>query len=190
MDVTFLDNIDIPQLNDLMSKTEENVKYFNDTCQNIVKTYCADLDDLMMALSEECIAPGMNDSTFEAPLNRLQAYYLELSSRVYFSISRLESLGVYADMSDSAYKEIYSKEYISLSGDKDDKGKAKKTVEELKSQSNMKAQYNSVVASIYDRAYKIVKSKVSSAQDMMDTLRRLISTRTTEMQLYNQNIGE
>ena len=187
---TFLNNLDKDKVELLLQETEDNVQYFNNTCQKIVDKYCDSLDKLMKDIYLECISPGIEDTSFQAPLDRLQAYYLEISCGIYFIIHKLENLGVYADMSDSASKEVYSKKYIELSRDKDTSGKAKSTVEELKSKSSVEAQYNSVVASIYDRAYKIVKGKVESAKEMMNTLRRLISTRTSEMQLYSVNQGE
>ena len=62
-------------------------------------------------------------------------------------------------------------------------GKNKTTVAELQAQSDIASQYESVVSSIYDHAYKVVKGKVSSAQDMMNTLRKILSVKSTEMEL-------
>ena len=96
---------------------------------------------------------------------------------------KVEQLGVFADMSASASKEVFSKSYIAYSGNKDVEGKSKTTVKENEAKANLDAQYEEVVASIYDHAYRIVKNKVSSAQDLCNCLRKIITGRTEEMKL-------
>lgn len=174
---TYLDNIDVEKVETILKSTEQNVKYFNDTCDKVVKSYSSSLDSLMKDLYVDCV---MNKNP---SIETLEQYYLELSNMIYFMIEKLEQLGVYADMSESASKEVYSKAYLDLSLDKDEKGKSKATVAELQAKASVSSQYESVVSSIYERAYKIVKGKVTSAQDMVNTLRRILSTRTSEMQL-------
>lgn len=174
---TYLNNVDVTKVESLMNMTEENVKFFNDTCSKLVKSYSESLDNLMADLYVDCVK-NRNPS-----LETLEQYYLELSNMIYFMIEKLEQLGVYADMSESASKEVYSKSYLDKSMEKDEKGRSKSTVAELQAQAGIDSQYESVVSSIYDRAYKIVKGKITSAQDMMNTLRRILSTRTSEIQL-------
>ena len=174
---TYLNNIDTTRVDKLLEETGINVRYFNNACADVVKKYSEALDDLMKEIYVVCIKSG------DTSLDKLENYYLELSNMVYFMNEKVEELGVYADMSESASKEVYSKSYISNSGTKDANGKSKSTVAELQAQANLDAQYESVVASIYDHAYKIVKNKVSSAQDLMNALRKIISSRMTEMQL-------
>lgn len=174
---TYLNNIDTAKVDKLLEETGVNVKYFNNACADVVRKYSQALDDLMKEIYVVCI------KSEEATLNNLEKYYLELSNMVYFMNEKVEQLGVYADMSGSASKEVYSKSYLANSGLKDANGKSKSTVAELQAQANLDSQYESVVASIYDHAYRIVKNKVSSAQDLMNTLRKIISSRNTEMQL-------
>ena len=174
---TFLNGIDTERVGRLLDETSVNVKYFNDSCSEVVKQYTEALDDLMKEIYVRCVKGG------DATLKDLEDYYLELSNLVYFMNEKVEQLGVYADMSGSASKEVYSKSYIACGSIKDANGKSKSTVAELQAQANLDSQYESVVASIYDHAYRIVKNKVSSAQDMMNCLRKLITSRNTEMQM-------
>lgn len=174
---TYLNNVDIERVDKLMRETDINVRYFNNTCAEVVKKYSDGLDNLMKDLYVECIKN--NDVTLET----LEKYYLELSNMVYFMQEKVEQLGVYADMSEGASKEVYSKSIINQSLIKDANGKSKVTSTVMQAQADMEAQYETVVSSVYDRAYKIVKNKVSSAQDTMNTLRKLITSRQNEMQL-------
>ena len=174
---TVLANVDRAKVGELMESTKANVDYFDRACSDVVRLHCEALDNLMKDLYAECVTKG------DAPLQKLESYYLELSNMVYFMQDKVERVGVYSDMAQSAAKEVYSKSYVRRSGLKDAQGKSKSTVAELQAQANMDAQYESVVSSIYDHAYRIIKNKVESAKDMMNALRRIISTRTAEMQL-------
>ena len=174
---TYLNNIDVVKMDKLMQETGINVRYFNNTCSEVVKSYSEGLDNLMKDLYVDCI------KNEDAPLSTLESYYLELSNMIYFMQEKLEQLGVYADMSESASKEVFSKSYLAQSMIKDANGKSKSTVAELNAQASLDSQYESVVASIYERAYKIVKGKISSAQDTCNCLRKIITSRNNEMQL-------
>lgn len=177
---TYLNNIDIEKLDALLRNTTINSNYFNDTCDRIIKTQSDGLDNLMRDIYVDCVKD-------ESPsLKTLQRYYLELTNMIYFMVEKLEHLGVYSDMSLSASKEVYSKSYLNQSMVKDANGKSKATVAELQAKANMDAQYETVVSSIYERAYKVVKGKIASAQDMADSLKRIISTMTQEMTLSAQ----
>lgn len=173
---SFLSKVDISKVDSLIQDTETNVKYFNNTCANIVSKYSQSLDNLMQDLYVDCIKKD------DVSLDTLEKYYLELSNMIYFMNEQLEQLGIHADMANKASNEVYAKGYIKASELRDDNGK-KKPVEEIKALANTESQYESVVASIYDHAYKVVKGKISSGQDLMDTLRRIISTRTETMKI-------
>jgi hypothetical protein len=174
---TFLNNLDTEKIDALLSETTSNVTYFNNACAEVIKKYSESLDNLMSDLYIECIKDG------NATVSTLNKYYLELSNMVYFMIDKLEQLGVYADMAKSASKEVYSKSYLSNQVKESGTGKNKTTVAELQAQAELSSQYESVVASIYDHAYKVVKGKLQSAQDMMNTLRKILTVKGTEMQL-------
>lgn len=177
MNETFLIDLDKNKLQEVINSNQNNIDYFNSTCTQIVKAYSESLDNLMLDLYEECIK-NENPS-----IRTLEKYYLELSNMIYFMIEKVENLGVYADLSEKARKEVYANTYINLSIDKDEKGKSKSTIAEMQVKADMSSQYEDVVSAIYDKAYKVIKGKVSSAQDMMNTLRKILTVRSDEIQL-------
>ena len=174
---SFIQNIDVDKVNMLISQTTMNVAYFNNTCAEVIKKYSESLDNLMSDLYIECIKES------DPSTDVLEKYYLELSNMIYFMMEKLEKLGVYADMSKSATKEIYSKAYLSAQVKDTVDRKNKTTVAECQAQADLASQYESVVGAIYDHAYKVVKGKIDSAKDMMNTLRKILSVKSTEMQL-------
>lgn len=174
---TFLNNMDVDKLDSLFKQTSDNVEYFNSTLTEVIKKYSSSLDNLMSDLYVECI------KNKNADVQTLERYYLELSNMIYFMIEKLEQLSIYADMSKSASKEVYSKSYLSNQIKESGTGKNKTTVSELQAQAEISSQYESVVASIYEHAYKIIKGKIESGKDMMNTLRKIITHRMNEEQL-------
>ena len=140
-------------------------------------------DNLMSDLYIECI------KNKNATTEILEQYYLELSNMIYFMIEKLEQISVFADMSKSASKEVYSKSYLSNQVKESGTGKNKTTVAELQAQAEIDSQYEAVVSSIYDHAYKVVKGKIDSGKDMMNTLRKIITHRMTEEQLSMYSNG-
>jgi hypothetical protein len=174
---TILTSVNVDKVKKLISNTETNVDYFNSTIVQVVKKHSESLDNLMSDLYIECI------KNKNAVTSVLEQYYLELSNMIYFMIEKLEQLSVFADMSKSASKEVYSKSYLSNQVKESGTGKNKTTVAELQAQAEIDAQYEMVVSSIYEHAYKIVKGKIDSGKDMMNTLRKIITHRMNEEQL-------
>lgn len=174
---TILNSIDIEKVSQLMADTNTNVEYFNSTVTQVVKKYSDALDSLMSDIYIDCIK-NKNTAT-----STLEQYYLELSNMIYFMVEKLEQLSVFADMSKSASKEVYSKSYLSNQVKESGTGKNKTTVAELQAQAEIDAQYEMVVANIYEHAYKVIKGKIDSGKDMMNTLRKIVSHRMNEEQL-------
>lgn len=173
----FLSAVDTKKVDEIMKSTEMNVEYFNTICTQTAKKYSQPLDNLMTDLYSECI------KTENAPTPILEKYYLELANLLYFMGERLEQLGIYADMSKSAAKEVYSKHYMENNIKDASTGKNKTTVAELQASSEIAAQYENVVNNIYERSYSILKAKISAGEDMLTTLRKILSSRQAEMQL-------
>lgn len=174
---TFLSNIDTERVTELLNETEQNVSYFEGITSKVVESYTKPLDDIMKAIYSEII------SVEDPPLQTLERYFLELTNALYFISERYEKLGIYKALSATAYKEVYDKKYLQEASDKDMERKSKKTVAELTSLANGAAIYESATADIYERAYAIVKTKISNAQTMVSTLSKIISSRMADMQV-------
>ena len=172
---TFLNNIDVDKVNELMAETQSNVEYFEQITNNVVNAYSEGLDKIMMEIYRDII------SVDQPPLNTLEKYFFELSHCLYYMGDRLEKLGIYDVMSKNAYKEVYNNSYLSLTDVGDNKKKP--TVAELTAQAENDAQYENVVSDVYAKAYKIVKNKVESATTMLNSISKIISKRMAEMQL-------
>ena len=172
---TFLNDIDINRVNELMDETRTNVEYFEAVTNTVVSSYANGLDNLMNKIYQEIVLKD------QPPLNTLEKYFLELSNCLYWMGDRLEQLGVYDVMSKQAYKEIYNKSYLNQTDIGD--SKKKPTVAELTANAENEAQYEGVVSDVYAKAYKILKNKIDAATTMLSSISKIISKRMAEMQL-------
>lgn len=177
---TFLNNIDEQKVADLLDQTNDNVRYFTEVSDQVVKSYTDDLDSLMQDLY---IVVTQQDAPSTDVLER---YYLELTGLLYFMGERLERLGVQEDISKSAAKEVYNKAYLN-NQIKDVDKKNKTTVAENQAVAEENSKYEATVNTIYSRAYKQVRYKIDAAYEMINTLRKIITKRMNEDQAGSFN---
>lgn len=172
---TFLANVDEEKVQELLNNTNANVEYFNKVSAETAIKYTELLDKLMRKIYSNAVSKEATDE-------QLEKYYLELTNTVYFMGDKLEQLNISCDMAKASEKEIYNKAYLA-NQIKDTEKKNKTTVAENQAVAEQESQYEAVVSSIYDHAYKMVKFKIDAAKDMINTLRKIISRRMQEQQL-------
>ena len=171
----FLHNLNEQKVLNLMNETEENVSYFNRVVEQIVENYTGDLNILMNNIKSDIV-------NIENPATEtIEKYFLELSNLMYFVNEKVEKLSIYDSMSKSAYKEVYNKAYLD-NQIKDVEKKNKTTVAENQAVAENASIYESAVNDMYNKAYKIIKIKLDSAQTMISTLSKVLSRRIQEIQ--------
>lgn len=174
--VTYLDNIDTEKMVQLLEQTEQNVEYFNKVTKQVADAYSTELDSLIRDFRQK---QQQYDSL---PIDYIEKLYMELSGILYFMGDQLEQLGIHNDMSKAAKQEIYNKAYLSNQVKDTDK-RNKTTVAENVAVAEQESQYETIVNSIYDRAYKILKYKIDAGFEVLNTLRKVISRRMQEIDL-------
>lgn len=177
---TFLNNVDEEKVSALLTETEENSKYFTDIYDKVVHENIYPLDELMQTIYSD-IQTGE-----DCPTDALSSYCLELTNMLYFMGTKLEKIGLFNDIASSSAKEVYNKAYLE-NQQKDVTGRNKTTVAECQSVAEESAKYETVVKSIYERCYKLVKYKIDSGYTLVDVLKKIISLRMEEMKLSGVN---
>lgn len=165
---TFLNNIDENKVTTLLQSTDDKSTYFLGTTETVVLKYTSDLDTLMEQVQETFRNPAPADDI------SLETLVLNLSAALYFVGEKLEVLGIKSDIAKAARQEVFNNSYLN-NQIKDAEKKNKTTVAENTAYAEEESKYESVVANIYERAYKIIKFKVDAAQEMVNTLRKIIS---------------
>ena len=171
---TFLED---EKLDTLTDSVAANVSYAKNIIDGVVKSYTGELDRIMCMIKTDIV-----DKQEPAPVEVVEKYFLELSNCLYFIGENAEKLGIYDSISKSVAKETFNNYYMDDTIVVDEKGK-KRTVAELTALAENASVYEQTVSDIYNRAYKPVKVKVSSAENMCSALSKIISRRMTELQL-------
>lgn len=166
------------ELQPYLDEVNENVNDFTTITNNVVHEQSADLDELMQDLKVALTQPEAIST------DALERYYAELSNLIYFMAERIERLNVFKDMSKATAKEAYNKAYLKYSGEKDEKGKSLRTVNENSSLAERDSQYEATVNTIYANAYDSLSMKLDMAQEMVSTLKHILKRRTNE-EYYN-----
>lgn len=170
--------MDINKINESMSYTKDNVSLINSMVTQVVSEYSEDLDKVMKNIMSEIIG-------VELPaIVTVEKYFVELSGVLYFMCSEVEKLGVYDSLSKLKAQETYNNSYLNSSTPtQTGPGTKKKTVAEITAIAENDSSYDRTVNDIYNRAYKILKSKVSAAETMVSTLSKIMNHRMQESQL-------
>lgn len=161
--------LDINIMNNTINDLESKCNCINEVVDKIVNSYSSELDNLMLNINNDIV--GIDD----CPISIIERYFIELSSAIYFVGSKVETLGIYDGVSKLSFKDKYNDSFI-LNSVLDEKGK-KKTAAEITAISEKESLYESTVNDMYNRAYKIVKSKVDAAETMCSTLSKVLSRR-------------
>jgi len=161
-------------MSELFSETESNVAYFDEIINTTVENYTSHLDEIMTTIYDELVEKE------DIPIEIIERQFVKLTNTVYFIGSTLESLGIRDDLSEAMYKEVYNKEYLDQQNIQRDKKLTQATLQAL---ADNKALYENTLNMIYARAYKIMKFKIDSANEMIRTLSKVMSRRMQESQL-------
>lgn len=136
---------------------------------SIIQPYCKDLDKYVEFI-RDCLKDGENPPTTD----ELDDFCLNLSTYIYFAGGMTEHLGVRDDIARAVYKEMYHTARASQ-----DKG----TIADKDSLAELASQEQAIVSSTYTRAYKTLKSKVENAQELLSSVKKVLSRRIQEIEL-------
>lgn len=166
------------KVNDEQPKTAEsimkNVDNISDTIRRIsdglVNNYCKPLDVEMSVIRLEL---RENNSLTD---DTLEKHILDLANILYFTGSAQEDLGIKEDTCKAIRQEVYSKAREQATG---------KTVADKTAQAELIAQAETMTLAIYSRAYKKVKLRMDAGYEMLNSLKKVMNKRISEMELSN-----
>ena len=156
--------------NSIMNKVDNTSNIIKEISDNLVENYCAELDTIMNELH------NLLGSSGELSTDTIQNYILYLANILYFTGSAQEDLGIKEDTCKAIRQEVYSKAREQATG---------KTVADKTAQAELIAQAETMTLSIYSRAYKKVKLRMDAGYEMLNSLKKVMNKRITEMELSN-----
>ena len=160
----------------IQDKILENTTYFSSLIDKIVDENTSGMDKILCAICDNVV--NVDNPSTEV----VEKYFLELTNCLYFMQERVEKLSIYDSLSKISYKEAYNNSLMNPEVDK-----PKPTVAELTAYAEGNTIYEQSLNEMYNKAYRIVKSKVDSAQTMISTLSKVLSKRINDSQLSNRD---
>lgn len=159
-----------PELEDkINSLSNEMLEIVN----TIVQQYCQDLDDYMSIIDDKLL-----NSKSALPTSVIEEYILNLSSILYFVTSAQESLGIKEDVCKAIRKEAYNSARELASG----------TIADKDAAATLATQQEQLISDAYSRAYKKVKLRVDAGSEMLSSLKKVLTSRITEISLSNSKV--
>ena len=165
-------NLTDKELDDVLEikdDVEEKSKVIDTIVEGIILPYCKDLDKYVSFI-KDCLKDGENPPTTD----ELDDFCLNLSTYIYFAGGMCEQLGIRDDIAKAIYKEMYHTARASQ-----DKG----TVADKDSLAELASQEQQIVSSSYNRAYKTMKAKVENAQELLSSVKKVLTRRMSEQEL-------
>lgn len=157
---------------DSLTKIQENIESnagaLDRIVDDIIAPYCRDLDKYV-GFIKDCLKDGENPPTNE----ELDDFCMNLSTYIYFAGGTCEYLGIRDDISKAVYKEMYHTARASQSSG---------TVADKDSLAELASQEEFIVSAAYNRAYKIMKSKVDNAQELLSSCKKVLTRRISEFE--------
>ena len=159
----------IPDIENIRKKLEANSRNLDDIVADIISPYCKSLDEYVQFI-QDCLSDEQNPPTNE----ELDDFCLNLSTLIYFSSGGLEQLGVRDDIGKAIYKESYNSARMDIN---------KGTVADKDTQAELLSEKEHLTSVCYTRAYKTMKSKIDAAQEILTSVKKVISRRMQEIEL-------
>lgn len=160
---------DKKRVDEVKKQVEDDSKQIDEIVNGIIKPYCKSLDEYVEFISG-VLQDGENPPTDQ----ELDDMCINLATRIYFAGGMCEQLGIRDDIGKAVYKEMYHTSRASI-----DKG----TVADKDSLAELASQEEFVVSSAYTRAYKTMKAKVENAQELLQSIKKVIGRRMQEQSL-------
>lgn len=166
-----LTHVDVNALNGLKLKVEDNSGVIDKIVADIITPYVKDLDAYVLFI-RECLKDGENPPTDV----ELEDFCMNLSAYIYFASGMCEQLGIRDDIAKAVYKEAYNSARD---------GSTSGTIQDKNVQAELLTQQEQIISVCYTRAYRTVKAKVDSSQELLSSVKKVLSRRMQEMELTN-----
>lgn len=163
------ENLDVSKLEQLDFRIKDNSEILKSMVIQVVNHYCEPLDRMMnninVALRDIEKNPLSNED--------LDTMSLQLSSCLYFAGEGVEYIGLKEDVAKAFKMEKFNSAFAQASG----------TISDKTSAAELKSQEEYIMHSIYECAYKECKHKLEAGNEMLQSIKKVISRRMSEMQL-------
>lgn len=164
-----LDELNVNNIDSIRENVEKNSLIIDDIVNSIISPYASSLDKYVSFI-KDCLKDGENPPTNE----ELDDFCMNLSTYIYFASGMTEHLGIRDDIAKAVYKEMYHTARASQESG---------TIADKDSLAELASQEEFIVSAAYTRAYRCMKMKVESAQELLQSCKKVLSRRMQEYEL-------
>lgn len=161
----------IREMQEIVSKNSEAI---NDIVNQLVADYCKNLDEYVKYINK-----AIQDQEHPVTAQELDDFVIQLPILLYFAGEAQENLGINEDIAKAKKMEKYNNIYSQVNG----------TIADKTAKSEIASQTEYLTHIVYNRAYKIVKSKLEAAYELLNSCKKVISRRMAESELANIDEG-
>lgn len=156
----------------VVTEVEELSADLNEMVHKLVTRYSSELDRVVSDIRKVIYSTEDTDNITNSMLER---FVMELSTNIYFLGEAQEAMGLREDVCKGIYNEVFNKFRSTATG----------TVADKNAKAELSSRTEEVTLMVYSRAYKLIKSKVESAYEVLNSVKKLITRRTAELELSN-----
>ena len=169
------DTVEDEKLATCKKQAEDYASIITNVVDRIVGQYCQDLDDTVDAVYT------ILHSSKEITIDDLNYYIALLPTQMYYVGNALENIGIQGDSAAAIRRERFDKAYLEVEG---------KTINDKQSAANQLVISESLIEQAFARAYKQTRSRLDYADSILSSLKKILTWRTSEMEVTGKTKGE
>lgn len=162
------------EVKQLQERIEKNSLLIDEIVNQLVQDYCKSLDDYV-----KFIKRVLQDVKNPPTDLELDDFVMNLPVLLYFTGEGMESLGIREDTSKAVKMEKYNETYNKVKGTIADKTALAETESQAEFITNM----------AYSRAYKKIKLRLELGNELLQSIKKVITRRTSEYELGKVDQG-
>ena len=160
--------IDLDDIANIIGKVETNGAVINEIVNKLVAEYCKSLDEDM-----DFVKTLVEDEDNPPTDRELDDFTLNIPVLLYFTGEAQETLGVKEDIANAVRMELFNEAFDNATG----------TVADKTAAAGLASQSEYIVHVVYQRAYKKMKLKMEAAGETLNSVKKIITRRISEMDL-------
>lgn len=158
----------------VQERVETNSELIDEIVNKLVSDYCRPLDDYVRQI-QSIVSDSANPVTDQ----ELDDFTLNLSTFLYFAGEGQESLGIREDVAKAVRAELYSRTFDQAEG----------TVAARNAAAELACQTETVIQIAYSRAYKKVRFRVDCGNELLQSIKKVLTRRTEVYKLSGVDGG-
>ena len=135
---------------------------------SIINQYTENLDYCIKAIQDY-----LNNNQGETTISEINRQIMNLGPLLYFALVGLEKVGIKEDISNQIRLAVYNSARAEATGTKEDKN----------SVAEEKSKQEAIINDLYSRCYKEIKVRCDMGQELLKSLKKVLSAKMLEMEL-------